>query len=101
MEKFTETLSNIYDMLSKGRTTHSIKGMVFKVMKIGKIDRKSERAGPHPGLRLVQTWSKLGPKLIQKLVQIWSKVGPKLVQSWSKVGPKLVQSWSKIGPKLV
>ena len=38
-EKFTEALSNIFGMLSKGRTTHSIKGMVFKVMKIGKLDK--------------------------------------------------------------
>ena len=37
-EKFTEALSNIYGMLSKGRTTHTIKGMVFKVKEIGKID---------------------------------------------------------------
>ena len=37
-EKFTEALSNIYGMLSKGRTTHTIKGMVFKVKEIGKAD---------------------------------------------------------------
>jgi len=35
------------------------------------------------------------------LVQSWCKVGAKLVPSWCQVGAKLVPSWCEVGAKLV